>query len=278
MIRVFARHTNKSPTDKDAYYSGPQLWQLQTDMSVFVSCTFTYDKPRAEQLAEQWDKAGYPVRIGGPAYNDRGGPFIPGVFVKQGCVITSRGCDNKCWFCSVPKREGQIREIPITQGYDVLDNNLLQCSEQHIRAVFQMLKNQKQRAMFTGGFEAAKLKDWHVNLLADLKPETLFLAYDTPDDYEPLRIAAKMLIPHVFTEASHKLQCYVLIGLPKDTIPEAQKRLNQVIELGVSPFAMLYRDEIGKIDPTWSAFRRVHCRKAIIHSRKQEDKRGTLLF
>jgi len=266
MIRVFARRTKKSPTDENAYYGGPPLWRIETDEPVQISCTFTYDRSRAEMLRDTWEDAGYQTMLGGPAYGTTADGFFPGVFLKPGCVITSRGCNNECWFCSVPTKEGPIREIPITEGFDVCDSNLLQCSEKHIRAVFKMLGKQKQRATFTGGLEAALLKDWHIDLLVKLKPETVFLAYDTPDDYEPLREASKLLIPHVFSKESHKAQCYVLIGYPRDTMDKARKRLEQVLALGLTPFAMLYKDQDhGRSEFGWAKFQREFCRKAIIY-------------
>jgi hypothetical protein len=79
--------------------------------------------------------------------------------LKKGYVITSRGCPNRCWFCSVWRREGEvIRELPVTDGWNVLDDNLLVCSENHIRAVFAMLARQRRMPLFTGGLEAAWLK------------------------------------------------------------------------------------------------------------------------
>ena len=48
------------------------------------------------------------------------------MYMKPGYVITSRGCPNRCWFCAVPKREGyQLRELPVTDGWIVADDNLL---------------------------------------------------------------------------------------------------------------------------------------------------------
>lgn len=49
-------------------------------------------------------------------------------------------------------------ELPITDGYNVLDDNLLACSEKHIHDVFDMLKRQKEKPIFTGGIEAKILK------------------------------------------------------------------------------------------------------------------------
>lgn len=247
IIRVFPRKTNASPSD--GFFDGPPLERIDCG-EVHVSCTFTFDQRRAEFLARQWEVAGYDVKIGGPAFGDKGGDFVPGRYLKEGCVITSRGCNNHCWFCCVWKREGGIRELPIVSGWNVMDSNLLQCSEPHIRAVFEMLGRQKERPTFTGGLEAALLQDWHVELLKEVRTERLYLAYDCEEDYEPLVRAAGML-----SEAKvcgpHKRCCYVLIGYPKDTMDAAEKRLKQTLALGLTPFAMLYCGDDGIRNPDW---------------------------
>ena len=169
IARVFPRRTNASPTDPLAFFDAPGLFPVEAD-EVHVSVTFTYDIPAAERLAKAWERIA-PVKMGGPALGAAGGDFTPGMYLKRGYVITSRGCPNHCWFCAVPKREGELRELPITEGYNVLDDNLLACSEPHIRAVFAMLHRQKfGRPEFTGGLESARLRDWHVDLLSDLHP------------------------------------------------------------------------------------------------------------
>jgi len=265
MIRVFPRKTKATPDDDLCFFGEPPLFPIED--KVHVSCSFTYDKSRAEYLAEQWHRQGYDVELGGPAYDDFGSEFVSGRYMKKGYVITSRGCNNKCWFCYVWKREGRIRELPIVDGWNILDSNLLQCSESHIRNVFAMLKRKRQKAEFTGGLEAKILQDWHINLLADLKPKTVYFAYDTPDDYEPLVRASKMIKPAVFSEKSHNVCCYVLIGYPKDTFSQAETRLKQVLDLGLMPFAMLYRDNKGQYDSEWRKFQRLWARPTIIYSR-----------
>lgn len=147
----------------------------------------------------------------------REGDFTPGVYLKEGYIITSRGCPNRCWFCSVPKREGPLRELPIADGWNVLDDNLLACSDVHVKAVFEMLAKQKRRPLFTGGLEAALLKPWHVLEFARLKPKELFFAYDTPNDREPLYEAGKMLVAAGFKRC-HPLRAYVLVGYPGDSL------------------------------------------------------------
>ena len=267
IIRVFPRRTKATPTDTLAYCGPPDLFAEADE--IHISVAFTWDLPAAERLARQW-AAVAPVRIGGPATGEPGGDFMPGKYLRPGYVITSRGCPNQCWFCSVWKREGDVRELPIRDGWNVLDDNLLACSAAHLRGVFEMLFLQKKRGhriQFTGGLEAARLQPWHVMLLRDLKPRRIFFAYDTPDDLDPLREAGRMLLDAGFTTASHTLRCYVLVGYRGDTFEKAEKRLVESIEAGFMPMAMLYRDETGERDLFWMRFQNEWARAAVVASK-----------
>lgn len=266
IARVFPRRTNATPTDELAFTDEPGLWPPEID-EVHVSVTFTWDLGRAEYLARAWEKVA-PVKIGGPATGMPGSDFEPGLYLRPGYVITSRGCPNRCWFCSVWKREGDIRELPIRDGWNVLDDNLLACSEAHVRKVFAMLKRQPRRAQFTGGLEAARLEDWHVDLLRDLKPKQMFFAYDTPEDYEPLVVAGEKLLGAGFTVASHALRCFVLIGYPGDTLQDAEKRLQQSFDAGFIPMAMLWRNDEGTTTSEWRKLRRMWGGPYIIAARQ----------
>lgn len=271
IARVFPRITKATPSDELTFFDAPGMFLPPID-EVHVSVAFTYDLPKAEWLAKQWESVA-PVKIGGPALDEPGGEFIPGRYLKPGYILTSRGCPNRCPHCSVWRREGpKIRELEIKEGNNVLDDNLLACSDQHIIKVFEMLKKQKfGKPMFTGGLEAARLKPWHVDLLKDLKPKEMFFAYDTPDDYEPLVEAGRMLLDAGFTTASHTLRAYVLIGGPyKDTFEQAEKRLMQTVQAGFMPMAMLYRDKKGQVSKEWARFQRLWARPAIIRTRTKE--------
>ena len=266
VIRVFPRKTIATPTDDGARIGvGPGLFD-EADR-VEISVAFTWDLPAAERLEREWRHVA-PVSMGGPALMTRGEDFTPGRFVRKGYTITSRGCPNKCWFCSVWKREGgTVRELPIQNGHDVLDDNLLACSESHVRAVFAMLARQPERPKFTGGLEAKILKPWHCDELRKLKPQRLYFAYDTPDDLEPLREAGKMLRESGFTTASHVLSAYVLCGWPKDTMEGAEKRMRETMDAGFTPMAMLYRDRNGEREVSWRKWARQWARPAIVHSK-----------
>ena len=122
----------------------PGLFIPDDISEIHISVTFTWDLLEAERLAEAWSRYGN-VKIGGPATGMRGEAFTPGLYLKQGYTITSRSCHNHCWFCSVPKREGFLRELPITDGWNLLDNNILASSEKHIRAVFLTCLNTRSK-------------------------------------------------------------------------------------------------------------------------------------
>lgn len=267
IIRVFCRKTAATPDDQNVMVARPPVRFDDDADEIHIPVIFTWDLPIAEQLEKVW-KYVAPVKVGGPGLDDRGGDFTPGMYVKKGYVMTSRGCPNHCWFCSVHRREGDIRELPLTEGYNLLDSNILACSDEHIKAVFSMLaagkKAYRKPVEFTGGLEAARLKQWHVEELRALRPKQLFFAYDTPDDLEPLIEAGKMLHTAGFTATSHCLRCYVLCGYRGDNIDKAEARMRQAMAAGFMPMAMVYKPVDGLQGDGWGKWQRQWARTAIM--------------
>lgn len=279
IIRVFPRITKATPNDK-LVYSGPPDLFAEAD-EVHVSVTFTADMPKAERLAKAWETVA-PVKIGGVGWRTKEQPhgdtsldFTPGLYIKHGYTFTSRGCPRTCWFCNVPKKWREPYLIlPLRPGWNVLDDNLLACPRPHVEAVFAMLRSQGRRIEFTGGLEARALEDYQVGLLADLKPRpSCFFAYDPGDPFETLESAARRMLAAGFSQASHRFRCYVLIGYPRDSFAEAEKRLRQMLGIGFTPMAMLWQPETPSAEKwrpsaDWKAFQRQWVRPAIIHARR----------
>lgn len=273
IARVFPRRTRATPDDVLAFF-GPPPFSVDCD-EVHVDVTFTADKLRAEQLAEEWKRIA-PVKIGGVAYGDRGDGFIPGRYIKHGYTFTSRGCPERCWYCSVWKRDPAIRLLPVQDGWNILDDNLLACPEEHFNAVIEMLSRQKRRVEFTGGLQASRLTDWHVDGFTRLKPRPVFFfAYDDPDrckksPLEAMRMAAQKMLAAGFTAASHRLRTFVFIGFPQDTFEKAEARLREMVSIGFTPYAMLWQPESPSAEryrpsADWKRFQRSWARPAIIH-------------
>jgi hypothetical protein len=269
ILRVFCRKTSLTPDDEDVRINEIPTFFDEAD-EIHISVTFNEDLRRAEFLAKAWECVA-PVKIGGPATGEKGGNFVPGMYLKKGAVITSRGCPNRCWFCSVWRREGNIvRELPITEGCNILDDNFLRCSEKHIRSVFAMLKEQKEPIRFTGGLEAKVLQDWHIDLLEQIKLDLMYFAYDTLDDFEPLKRASKMLRETNFSMRS--LRVYCLVGYPNDTFELAEKRLQDCVKLGFVPMAMLFNK--SEHNKEWHKFQREWARPKILFFKVKQIQSG----
>ena len=272
LARVFPRRTRATPDDEYAFVGLPPAKLPEDITETAISVSFSYDLEEAERLYDAWSKVSPRCAIGGPATGQRGEEFVPGRFLKFGYTITSRGCarGNSCWFCGVPSREGPVRELPIRDGANVLDDNLMACSESHIKKVFEMLESQKKlgrRTFFTGGLEAARIRPWHVGLLKKLRPKEIFFGCDTDEKYQYLREAVKL-----FKEADYfsrnTLRAYVLVGYPADTLDDAERRLRRVKDIGVCPMAMLYRDMSGsEPERDWKRLQRLWARPALIYGR-----------
>lgn len=267
MIRVFPSRTKWTPTDEMVFIGDPPLFRpADKTMPVYVSATFTWQKEEAIRLAKAWRQYYDNVQLGGPAFGDPGGEFTPGRFLKEGCTITSRGCPKRCPWCFVPGREGQIRELTIRPGWIVQDNNLLACSEGHIQAVFDMLREQKRGIFFNGGLDKDYLRPWHMGLLDSIKIGELWLSCDSPSGMKRLRVVANILsaIP------MKKRRCYVMVGHNGETLSEAEGRLESVLALGFMPFCQLYQTEPQKIYPReWKLLQRKWARPAAYMSVKK---------
>lgn len=268
ILRVFPRRTKATPDDEDVRFGFPSLFD-QAD-KVLISVAFTWDIPKADELYGEWKHVAQ-AEIGGPALGQPSGQFEAGKFLKQGYTITSRGCPNRCWFCSVWRREPGVLELEVKDGWNVLDDNLLATSKDHQERVFQMLEKHKGKIEFTGGLEAKLLTRSTAERIASLRPKQMFFAYDTPDDLDPLVEASKILkdagIRH------HVARCYVLIGYKGDTMEKAIKRLEQTMDLGYMPMAMLMRDEKGNSPLEWRRFQREWASPIILGAKFREAKK-----
>lgn len=270
IARVFPRRTAATPDDELAFVGDPPLFLPKVE-EVHVSCTFTWDIPEARRLARAWAFYGYKVHLGGPAYDAPAGDFTPGMYVKAGFTITSRGCIRRCPFCFVPKREGKLQLLDIKPGWDVIDNNLLACPRQHVEAVLDMLEGQPRAARFTGGIDARLCRRWFARRVGRMRLQILYTAFDQPGQQTHVERAVAMLRGEGLTQ--RQVGCYVLVGYGGDTLADAEARLQWVFRVGGTPFAMFYRpaeDRRKVIPQDWGPFIRRWSRPACIFAKQFE--------
>lgn len=255
IFRVFVRRTSYTPDDPLAFVGPPPMKELIPEHDeVHVSCTFTWDMDEAEDLAFQWEVATKkPVRLGGPAYHSPVEGFTPGLYVRKGITFTSRGCNNNCPWCGVRAMEGKLRELPITEGNIIQDNNFLQCSRAHKDKVFDMLR--KQRGIcFRGGLEPDLIDDHFIDNITSLRIAELWLACDTDAALPKFKEACAKLKAAGFDR--NKIKCYSLIG---HDMEKEEQRNREIYYAGAMPFSQLERD-FSRIKTEysreWKAFER----------------------
>lgn len=260
IIRVFPRRTSYTPDDDMAFVGMPPLI-IPEHKEIHVSCTFTWDKAYCEELAFQWEgRTNKPVKLGGVAFGSPAEDFVQCMYMKKNIIFTTRGCNNNCPWCCVPRLEGKLKELPICEGNIIQDNNFLQASRQHKDKVFEMLKHQRA-ICFKGGLEADLIDEHFINGISELKISELWLACDTDARLPEFKKACEKLTKAGFTR--DKIKCYVLsYGKDRD---KDEARAQAVYEAGAMTFVQLYRDFGDKkteYSADWNAWARMWQRPA----------------
>lgn len=124
----------------------------------------------------------------------------------------TRGCIRKCWFCKVPKYEGDMKfynnveKVVKHQKVKFLDNNIL--AYEHHCEVFQWLIDRNIRCEFNQGLDFRLVNDKNMELLSKLNymGEYIF-AFDDPK-YQKL-LDKKLLIMKKWIPTPWKFKFYI---------------------------------------------------------------------
>lgn len=272
VLRVFVRRTSYTPTDPLAFVGLPPFPDMIPEHDeVHISCTFTWDMDAAEDLAYQWEGATRaPVKLGGPAYKSSCDDFVPGLYIREGIIFTSRGCNNNCPWCGVRQIEGKLRELPITPGNIIQDNNFLQCSRAHKDKVFEMLRSQ-HGICFRGGLEPDLIDDHFISNITSLRISELWLACDTDAALPRFKEACAKLTAAGYNR--NQIKCYSLIG---EDMEAEEQRNREIFRADAMPFSQLKRDFTRKkteYSKAWNAFERQWQRPAatVAHMREVDN-------
>ena len=237
---------------------------------VYASCIFSWNAPYILGLAKMFN---CPLYIGGsgvgfePTLLDEIEHVMPDYSlygVRYGMGFTSRGCDRRCPWCIVWKKEGKIRDhAQISEFYEprwkrlrLLDNNFLQSPRWHenLREIIA----RKVRVDFNQGLDARLVDSEKAKWLAKahctgtrFKRPCLRFSFDTPQIESEFLAGIGNLLkagvkpPHIFT--------YILTGYGT-TFEEDFHRFEVVRDIGALPFIMVYNNR--KDDPRLRDFAR----------------------
>jgi len=229
--------------------------------TLYLSVVFTWQLPEAFDIASNSKKK---VIAGGPAVKLLPDYLSSVATIQQETIFpalefhnpmatfTSRGCDNSCSFCAVPKMEGRLRELEEWPVRPIIcDNNLLGCSKRHFDKVID-----RSKALpfvdFNQGLEADLFTPHHASRMAELKHPKLRFAFDHINEESKVMDAINLA-----TEKGHKnIGCYVLFN-HNDDLESTLYRLNLLISKNVLPNPMRYQplDSLHKntfIDKNWT--------------------------
>jgi len=162
----------------------------------------------------------------------------------------TRGCPNKCPWCFVPKKEGDIRpyaDIDDFCRHDkvlLMDNNVL-ASDWGIKQIEKIAKK-GIKVDFNQGLDARLIDDSVARLLSGVKWwKPIRLACDTAGQMKYVQKAVEALRWYNARPTSYS--CYVL--LKPNEIEDAIARIRFLKGIGVDPFVQPYQPPEGREIP-----------------------------
>ena len=186
----------------------------------------------------------------------------------------TRGCPNKCSWCIVPNKEGDIipnadisEFIGDKKSAVLMDNNVL-ASEHGLKQIEKII-DMKIKVDFNQGLDARLIDNDIAKLLSKVKwIYRLRMACDTLSAVEPLLKAVELLRKYN-CKCDHRFFVYLLVKDISDTL----KRIAILKENNIDMFAQPFIDYQNNIMPTREQKRlaRYVNHKAIFKSVKYED-------
>lgn len=236
--------------------------------SVYLSCIFTWNKEKALSAISFQKSMGKKVYYGGTGF-DWGKTVnrkelepkienqIPDFSLypddDRAVGFSQRGCDRKCEFCDVWRKEGKItrgKYIPInllTQGRKkllLLDNDIA-LSPDHDSIINECREN-KVKLSITQGYDIRCVTKERAKFLAEDKPwdndfknRRLYIAWDYMGIENWVKKGVDILLDNGFK--GKDIYCYMVCGF-NTTHKEDMYRFNKLLEWGINPYIMPFNN------------------------------------
>lgn len=157
----------------------------------------------------------------------------------------TRGCPNNCGFCIVAKKEGlcskKIADLKTfwngQSNITLLDANLLACKDRE-NLIHQLIES-KANINYCQGLDARFIDDDISKLLCKTKIKMVHFAFDLIKNEDRILKGLK-IFANYFEKDDRSKRVYILTNF-NTSIQEDYYRVKKVIELGYSPYVMIYQ-------------------------------------
>lgn len=158
----------------------------------------------------------------------------------------TRGCPRGCGFCHVAPKEGlcsvkvaDLSEFWRGQKNIVLcDPNILACPD-HME-LLQQLVDSKARIEFNQGIDIRLVNDRNIELLKDMRLQSIHFAFDRWEDREVIEPKLRMFAEKTgFNKDKGRVMVYILTNF-NTTIEQDIYRIQLCRELRFAPYPMIY--------------------------------------
>ena len=187
------------------------IWDfpLMPSDKIYVSCIFDWNKNKCQEYEGK-------AEIGGTGYDltKKLPSEIERIKPRINLGFTTRGCINKCLFCVVPLKEGNIKIVgdiyDIWDGQskkiELLDNNILALPS-HFEKICQQLKKEKL-CLKENGLDIRLLNKNNAKLLVSISHYEYKFAFDNLSDENAVEKGIKILK----SVGINRSTFYVLVG------------------------------------------------------------------
>lgn len=213
--------------------------------TAYLSIAFTWKIDEAITKARYHRSVGRRVLAGGPAlfidqmkkilepYAEIGKEHLDAVrYHNPLATIASRGCPVGCWFCTVPKMEGEtftlIPDFPVRPI--LCDNNLSALPVEYQEYIIGRYKSEGIPLLdANSGFEPMTFTEDVYRRWKTVNRGPWRFAYDETKERDDVHRVMRMLKD----EPGKKKRVYVLIG--NEPFEECTRRIDEVISMGCEP-------------------------------------------
>jgi hypothetical protein len=225
---------------------------------VCLSVIFSWDVPFAISQARIAIAQGRKVMIGGGgtyelrAWIERETGIKPHftihdelerVEAKFKMVYFTRGCNENCWFCSVPKIEGKIfilnrksHPAPV-----LMDNNMSAIPSEFKEFIVERYLTEGIRTVdINSGFEPKGIDEYTVRLFDRLPLRWWRIGFDEIGEEKQVTEAIKI----IQSISKKKIRVYTMIG--GEPIEQCRHRCEKTIELGCEPVPQAFIAKTAK--------------------------------